>query len=180
MGTPKRIIRDGKLQCSTCKETKAIEDFSRDRGTPTGYAYSCKKCADKVIRAWQSRNKERIAARQAVYEKARYYRLKSEKKKIQRPYSPTRQQGWAARRAVAEAIKRGDLPPVGTQYCVKCFGRAQHYHHVSYRENDLVNVIPMCASCHGYHHRRNYPISDGPLGILATSAGIVRIAVAGY
>lgn len=58
-----------------------------------------------------------------------------------------------ARKAVAAAIKRGDLPPLAEQKCANCDQTAQSYHHThGYDKEHELTVTPLCNSCHGSLH----------------------------
>jgi hypothetical protein len=52
---------------------------------------------------------------------------------------------WRAHRAVAMAVKRGDLQHVSTLYCVDCGKFAQCYDHRDYEKP--LDVEPVCFSC---------------------------------
>lgn len=48
----------GVKRCSTCKETKSVGAFCKDRSTPSGLCYECKACMNKASR--ERRNKHKV------------------------------------------------------------------------------------------------------------------------
>ncbi len=47
------------------------------------------------------------------------------------------------------AVKQGNLPNITTQPCDTCGAKAHHYHHhAGYEPKNILNVIPICGSCH--------------------------------
>lgn len=77
--------------------------------------------------------------------------------------------------AVAHAVRRGFLPHLKTQQCCGCFAAAQAYHHQSYHPFDWLCVVPLCDKCHRNHHTGKRRLT---FGIVPTSVGLVRIAIA--
>lgn len=54
-----------------------------------------------------------------------------------------------ARSRVAQAVKRGALPPVAQQPCERCGAPAKEYHHYKgYEPEHWLSVVPVCAPCH--------------------------------
>lgn len=177
-GRTRLLDANGQLQCSKCKAWKSTEDFYVEKCTPTGYSYQCKDCKRPLFSDWYFRNKPRRAAQRAAYGKQRYLAIKATKQPFTRqvPYMP--EQRRLAKQAVRAAVERGELPPISSQYCAKCFKQARHYHHPSYRNEDRLNVIPLCVSCHGLFHWRGAAIRTERLGVFPTSIGLIRIAIA--
>jgi hypothetical protein len=61
-----------------------------------------------------------------------------------------------AQSCVAKAVKRGVLPsPWACEVC----GRTKNvvYHHASYLKQHVLDVVPLCRSCHVKVHRRIIP-----------------------
>lgn len=63
-----------------------------------------------------------------------------------------RPQEYAAHKAVAIAILRGQLLPAKVHKCHGCDKQASHYHHSSYDPANHLRVIPLCRKCHSRHH----------------------------
>lgn len=98
--------------------------------------------------------------------KVSYQRLSQDIKEIE-----------AAGSAVARLKARKLLKPASAYPCVVCYAQAEDYHHPSYRPDDRYCVIPLCTKCHYHVHRSNLQLPR--LGIVPTSVGLVRIAIAG-
>lgn len=83
----------------------------------------------------------------------------------------------AAKSAINHAIRRGELLPANRYFCAICYGSACDHHHPSYQENDRLNVVPLCRSCHvKVHHRDEVQFS---FGAVVLPVGVIRIAIAG-
>lgn len=82
---------------------------------------------------------------------------------------------YAARRAVSDAIRFGEMLPAQSHKCVGCDKQAVEYHHPSYHPEDKLNVVPVCRTCHQRHHKGGMAL---PPGIVPTAVGLVRIAIA--
>lgn len=68
---------------------------------------------------------------------------------------------YAAHRAVAVAILRGELLPAKAYKCHGCNKQAQQYHHESYHSNDHLCVVPLCQTCHRRHHSGHTHLTFG-------------------
>jgi hypothetical protein len=77
--------------------------------------------------------------------------------------------------AVKNAVTRGFLPSLKTQQCYGCYAAAQAYHHESYHPFDWLCVVPLCDTCHMRHHKG---VKRLTFGIVPTSVGLIRIAIA--
>ena len=81
-------------QCTTCRETKKLKAFNKDKNALTGFAYNCKKCAAEhkrkdyatrpetriAKRAWDARNVEKVREQDKI--RGQRYRAKPEKREI--------------------------------------------------------------------------------------------------
>lgn len=74
--------------------------------------------------------------------------------------------------AVNNAIVNGQLPRATALKCCVCDNQARHYHHPSLHLNDLLNVVPVCSSCHRRIHKSGLQLP--PLGVVPTQVGLVR------
>ena len=92
-------------QCCTCRETKKLKAFNKDKNALTGFAHKCKKCAAEykrkdyatrpetriAKRAWDARNVETVREQEKIRHQ-RYY-AKPEKKAQRREWD----RKWALR-----------------------------------------------------------------------------------
>ena len=144
--------------CPRCQEVKEANLFPKDKARQDGFYYLCKDCINKqhrekrqspdyhgaeiIIR--RTRYKERM--NETGYREKRNQYQKEYRKRVHSSYHPSIRR---AHKVVEAAIMRGALPPIKTQYC-KCGEQAEHYHHHNgYDQDHLLDVIPLCASCHG-------------------------------
>lgn len=192
-GRASRIARavdaEGQLQCSKCKETKLVSEFPRDRITPTGYGYYCKKCHGAAVHAGKMRNPEKYNEARRLRKRLRYaerqerdreYYLRNRERIVARgriwyDHSP---QSWKAHKAIQGAVRKGELPKIAGVLCARCQAAAGNYHHPSYHEDDRLNVIPLCVSCHRLVHKYRAIRRRVETGVLLTQVGMVRIAIA--
>lgn len=61
-------------RCSTCKETKPVSEFYKNRRAKDGLASNCKMCGDESTRRYRKNNREKVSER-----KRRYYEANKEK-----------------------------------------------------------------------------------------------------
>lgn len=57
---PTKIISE--QRCGTCKETKPINDFYKDKNKATGHCSTCKNCSDQRAKKWSDNNWDRRMA----------------------------------------------------------------------------------------------------------------------
>lgn len=81
-----------------------------------------------------------------------------------------------AQRQVNLAVKAGRLLPIKSRKCHGCDKQAHFYHHQSYRPENSLCVVPLCASCHRLIHTERKVLN---FGVVPTHVGLVRIAIAG-
>lgn len=86
------------------------------------------------------------------------------------------QEHGKAHTAVGTEIRKGRMLHPSTLKCHGCPKQAQLYHHESYRPEDRLCVVPLCRMCHRQHHSGKKPLS---FGVVPTSVGLIRIAIAG-
>lgn len=56
--------------CSKCKQTKPLNEFSKDAKSKTGLKYFCKLCSAKIAKDWVKSNKERAKKNNANWAKS--------------------------------------------------------------------------------------------------------------
>ncbi len=62
-------------RCSTCKETKSVSEFSKNRSANDGLAFKCKMCVKEYRRKHYEANKEKILESQRRYREANKEKL---------------------------------------------------------------------------------------------------------
>ena len=50
-------------------------------------------------------------------------------------------------------VSNKKIPKVNTLFCIRCYKKAEHYHHFNY--NFPLLVIPFCLKCHHKTHKEN-------------------------
>lgn len=131
--------------CTKCGETKALDEFHRDRSRRDGRFPQCRLCATAGKRAEARANPEKNRERVR-----RWQRENPEKFKARLAREPDKQR---ARKAVRNAVARGVL--LKPERCEDCEGqfekRRLHGHHEDYSKQ--LDVAWLCASCHVRRHR---------------------------
>ena len=79
--------------CYTCKKTKTLDNFHKDKKEARGVSYRCKDCAKKAAKDWRELNPER--SREKVKElfllnKEKYYTSHKDRE-LEKKYSLTRE-----------------------------------------------------------------------------------------
>lgn len=118
--------------CFKCKIEKAITEFYVHPQMGDGRLNKCKECARKDVRANYEANTE-------------YYRA-YDRERGRRPGDPHKE---AARRAVRDALVRGDLTKQECEVGVDCRGRMEA-HHDDYTKP--LEVRWLCKKHHGEVH----------------------------
>jgi len=158
-------------KCARCGETKALEDFHRDRGRPDGRFSYCKICNCARIQAHKETKAGAIASMKYRTSKAGRagYRRRSKsyanKIKAMRAtpegkarrkaegvkYRTKNKAKRSAHGAVSSAIRSGKI--TAPDNCSRC-GSADSIqaHHTSYSVEDWLNVEWLCGACHGAEH----------------------------
>jgi len=118
-----------------------------DRMIRLGFKW-CYKCREWNLRSMFGMDNSRHDKKKAkCFNCTRVEPLR--KRRLRRP---SVKQGNRAAEAVRQAIKRGILPPVQTQFCI-CGNQAKNYHHYKgYAKENFLDVVPVCVSCHRKDH----------------------------
>lgn len=153
--------------CRTCKQTKSISEFYKDRIRKDGHQIKCKTCKKEYntnergkaaykryqqtdkFKAIQKRYKESDKGKITYkrYQQTEKYKVMRQKVCIR--YSVRHPKHIQAITAVNKAITIGRLPRPGTLLC-HCGTQAEHYHHhKGYEPEHWLDVVPVCTKCHG-------------------------------
>ena len=166
--------------CSHCRQEKTYSEFSKYYRANDGRQKYCKDCAKIAFKKWYQANinKQRKNAldyynthreksiggmRQRYWrnpEKARA-RSREATKKVQDKSNAWHKKRrrehpeiFKAHRAVKKAVQKGELPPQNERACNNCGQMANQYHHyLGYKEENWLNVAPLCYKCHGKEKR---------------------------
>jgi len=171
--------------CRECRRTANKEYWERNgRKYNKGGDRERKRKPDtehdiEVRRRYVDANRERINARQREYyrrhkeERKQYYEAnrasilarrreycKRNMSKLManfRDYTERYPERILAAKVVREAIEQKQLKPARKFKCADCCKKAEHLHHESYAEDQWLNVVPLCRSC----HRKRHIMSNG-------------------
>lgn len=117
------LLENGHKYCWKCRTWKPLASFNIDRSRPDGHKAICRCCS-------------RVAKRRSFL-----------------PGPPDSRTGYLAVEAVRAAIRCGELPRADEVACAHCGQQARHYHHRNgYGQEALLDVIPLCVSCHKKEH----------------------------
>ncbi len=117
-------------RCTGCKEVLPKTEFNKDAGKEDGLQTQCREC-------------KRAAQRKDYLKKKDVY---AERMRKQREANPEKKQ---AHEAVRRAIRKGVL--VRPDSCSQCGNnqmRIEAHHHKGYAEENRLEVIFLCTSCH--------------------------------
>lgn len=113
--------------CFKCKESKPLGQFYKHPRMADGHLNKCKECTKRDVRQnyWKDHAKtlERDLVRNRTPER------RAAKQRYLRKSREANREKWAARRAVASAIKGGRLVRMPCEVCGECRSEA---HHVDY------------------------------------------------
>ena len=130
--------------CSTCKQAKPTTGFYKDKRTPDGLKYQCKKChMESSIRTRDEERKRGINR-----EHMRRARLTDPEKFRQREqnYVRAKDDKYVARKLLNCAVRRGDIAkPFACEACGEEKKLTAH-HEDYYKPYD---VKWLCYECHG-------------------------------
>ena len=141
-------------KCTTCGQVKPLTEFCRDKAYRSGHKRLCLDCSARYQREWRRRNPERNRLVRRRHRRLNHERYRNQWREDRR--KPGYKQKQAARLTAYWAVRAGLLP---RKYnCEKCGIDARHArlvkHHVDY--NNPLNVVWLCAVCHGEMHRKQF------------------------
>lgn len=131
--------------CPKCGVVKSIDEFGSNKSHNDGHATYCIPCNRKY-----SREYNRTYRQEGHYDATRFYTPWSdEKKEKRRQYEKSNPLKYHARKALSKAIERGKIiPPDQCSECGK-YGKVQGHHHNGYEKAYWLDVVFICAKCHG-------------------------------
>ena len=122
-------------RCPKCKTIKPVSEFYRKTRSKDGYQFLCKICHREEVRV-SSRKYGRTLSGKITQKHRR-------EKDVEK---------CAARTAVSNAIRLGNLSKASDCICHKCPNQAYQYHHWSYEPEHWLDVQPVCQKCHTAIH----------------------------
>lgn len=137
-------------KCSTCKEFFTSESFYKDKKSPSGLKYECKKCHVITCLATCNRELKRDRCRQWMHDSGYGKReaVKERRKNLRRGRGKTHEE--RVRILTNRAIELELLArPESCETCGES-GRIEAHH---YDYNKPLDVIWVCSVCHGKIHR---------------------------
>jgi hypothetical protein len=172
--------------CTKCKVEKPLSEFYKGKGYKYGRYAVCKKCLkdkyhnDETFRQAKleyARNYRKkinqdpdLHKKKVNNERQRYKQrcldpeYREQLNQYQRDYRKRVKSKKApknvrkAHKAVEVAVRKGKLPKIDTQTCKQCDSVANHYHHYKgYDKKYWLDVVPLCARCHGKTWRQLVP-----------------------
>lgn len=131
--------------CRNCGEAKVLSAFYKHSRMADGHLNFCKECVKARIRA-QSAGNPKVKERDRRRNKSADRIAAHKQRMSERPWLSQ------AKRAVHRAIAKGELAPATACECNDCRAPAAVLHHHSYEVEHLLDVVPLCRSCHGIRH----------------------------
>jgi hypothetical protein len=136
----------GTRKCTTCGQVKPMTEFPPHKHFRGGRCWHCRPCGTAAFRQWRKEN--------LVYARRRDRRYRAYRNAWSRTPAARRKQ--EVRRLTLYAVRLGVIPR--KDKCEKCGIDARqaplHRHHPDY--NAPLNVIWLCAACHGEMHRKRF------------------------
>ena len=129
-------------QCLKCGEVFDLSFFYKHSKMLDGHLNHCKECVRSRIRN-QSRGNPAVLERERKRNKLPHRRELTRQSLLRRR---------KARTTVGNAIRDGRLAPASACECNDCREPAAVLHHHSYEPEHLLDVVPLCRSCHGIRH----------------------------
>ena len=154
-------------RCCSCKQTKPISEFHKNRSKKDGFATGCKSCRIIEITKYRKTEKGKATHRK----ESKKYKKTLKGKAIRKRYQQG-EKGKASRKrfvdrhpnqlkaknAVNNAITAGKLPRPDSLLCHYCSilhrKPAQQYHHwKGYEPEHWLDVVPVCLDCHSKYQK---------------------------
>lgn len=161
--------------CTKCGEMKPLTEFYMiHTGHRAGkYHARCRACQSRYDAHYRAENIERVRETDRQYyirnketmkESARQWVAsnKSKRREVIQRHNDSHPGRITARGAVNDAVRRGKFPPAWTMVCEECKeAQAKHWHHhKGYDDEYKLDVIALCAACHGATWTVGMPVSN--------------------
>jgi Recombination endonuclease VII len=75
-------------KCSTCKESKPVAEFPRNKAKPSGYSADCKDCRKGYMKGYREKHGEEMKAYGAAYREAHTAEKQAYMKEYMKTYYP--------------------------------------------------------------------------------------------
>jgi len=159
-------------KCTQCGRSKNINDFRKRARSPGGIRAECKECQDNYQRKYYQSNSAKVISKNKEWVINNPERSDAIKTKWRQNH-PEVGKNWArnnpdkirdstrkqrlihpersrARKAVQNAITRGDIKKASEFICRSCnIKQASQYHHyLGYEKEHWLDVVPLCRKCH--------------------------------
>ena len=152
--------------CTKCQESTPLEEFYRDKRAVDGRYPACKSCHNSVVMRYYRTPEGKQTTKKAKQHqrdigRAKYWVDKCRKSdkghQWYRTYRLQNIEKVKARMAVGNAIRAGKLPWPKDCSCDQCGKPAEQYHHhLGYKPEHWLIVVPFCRLCHRLHHQIAY------------------------
>ncbi len=131
--------------CSTCKQTKSLSEFHKNKHCKDGHLCSCRICRGIYAANYQRTTKGK--ATQKRYEQTE--KGKATRRAVLKRFYTRHPERKNATTIVSNAIRDGKLPRPDTLQCHYGNHPAQQYHHWhGYEKEYWLDVVPVCKDCH--------------------------------
>ncbi len=138
--------------CSTCKEIKPKTDFYKDKRTPDGLKYQCKKCHLESSIRTRDEDKKRESNKRHMRNARKINPDKFRERERRLSINRAKDKKYLARKELNNAVKRGDI--IKPRFCKNCNKKRKiTAHHDDYSKP--LEVQWLCYTCHGKVHRQN-------------------------
>ncbi len=139
-------------RCPHCNTVKPRSEFHRNKAQPDGLQCWCKPCLDECKREWCCRNA--VAMREIG---RRHYKRHAEEIRAKKVlYSRENPDKVAARMAIKNALRRGDIE---REPCEECGQPDAHAHHDDYSRH--MDVRWLCPTHHNRLHAEERSEMEG-------------------
>lgn len=129
-------------QCTKCKETKPVEEFSKRSKSKDGFGYTCKECDKASAKASYERRKEKIKSRE-YYEKNKDAHRARVKKNYEENKDRYREHHKKYREQNPEVQRRASQKRQEQLSKVK----REKYARQDVIDRDSINGVPYCQIC---------------------------------
>jgi len=132
-------MREMKI-CNSCKQTKTVNQFFKNKDGKNGLRSSCKVCSKKVFKKWWIKNSKKQIARNKEWRAKNREIWLDLQRKNQKKYRERYPEKIKAHNFINNNGLRGS-------FCKRCGGReCLEAHHPDYFQPGLIETL--CRDCH--------------------------------